>query len=38
VFKHRLECAPCVEDVEVLIIEATSVEIEKIARASLRRG
>ena len=38
VFKHRLECAPGVEDVEALIAEATSVEIEKLARASLRRG
>jgi len=38
VFKHRLECAPGVEDVDALIAEATSVEIEKLARASLRRG
>ena len=38
VFKHRLECAPGVDDVESLIAEATSVEIEKLARASLRRG
>ena len=38
VFKHRLECAPGVEDVDALISEATAVEIEKLARASLRRG
>jgi MoxR-like ATPase len=38
VFKHRLECAPGVEDVDGLIAEATAVEIEKLARASLRRG
>jgi MoxR-like ATPase len=38
VFKHRLECAPGVEDVNALIEEATAVEIEKLARASLRRG
>ena len=38
VFKHRLECAPGVEDVDALIAEATSLEIEKLARASLRRG
>ncbi len=38
VFRHRLECAPGVEDVEALITEATAVEIEKLARASLRRG
>ncbi|MGB5348758.1 MAG: AAA family ATPase [Polyangiales bacterium] len=38
VFKHRLECAPGVENVDALIQEATGVEIEKLARASLRRG
>jgi MoxR-like ATPase len=38
VFKHRLECAPGVDDVDALIAEATAVEIEKLARASLRRG
>ena len=38
VFKHRLECAPGVEDVSTLIEEATGVEVEKLARASLRRG
>ena len=38
VFKHRLECAPGVEDVDALIAEAAAVEIEKLARASLRRG
>ncbi len=38
VFKHRLECAPGVEDVDALIAEATAVEIEKLARSSLRRG
>ena len=38
VFKNRLECAPGVEDVDALIAEATAVEIEKLARASLRRG
>ena len=38
VFKHRLECAPGVEDVDALIAEATATEIEKLARASLRRG
>ncbi len=38
VFKHRLECAPGVEDIEALIAEATAVEIEKLAKASLRRG
>ncbi len=38
VFKHRLECAPGVENVDALIAEATSVEIEKLARASLRRS
>ena len=38
IFKHRLECAPGVEDVDALIAEATAVEIEKLARASLRRG
>ena len=38
VFKHRLECAPGVEDVDALIEEATAVEVEKLARASLRRG
>jgi len=38
VFKHRLECAPGVEDVEALIAEATAVEIEKLARTSLRRS
>jgi len=37
VFKHRLECAPGVDDVEGLIAEATAVEIEKLARASLQR-
>lgn len=36
VFKHRLECAPGVEDVDALIAEATAVEVEKLARASLR--
>jgi len=38
VFKHRLECAPGVEDVDALIAEAAAVEVEKLARASLRRG
>lgn len=38
VFKHRLECAPGVEDVDALIAEATAVEIEKLARVSLRRS
>jgi MoxR-like ATPase len=38
VFKHRLECAPGVEDVDALIEEAAAVEIEKLARVSLRRG
>jgi MoxR-like ATPase len=38
IFKHRLECAPGVEDVDTLIAEATAVEIEKLARVSLRRG
>jgi len=38
VFKHRLECAPGVEDIDALIAEATAVEIEKLARVSLRRG
>ena len=38
VFKHRLECAPGVEDVDALIVEAAVVEIEKLARSSLRRG
>ncbi len=38
VFKHRLECAPGVEDVDALIAESTAVEIEKLARASLRRS
>jgi MoxR-like ATPase len=38
VFKHRLECAPGVEDVDALIADSTAVEIEKLARASLRRG
>ncbi|MFW2388274.1 MAG: AAA family ATPase [Polyangiales bacterium] len=38
VFKHRLECAPGVEDVDALIEEASAVEVEKLARASLRRG
>ncbi len=38
VFKHRLECSPGVEDVDALIEEATAVEVEKLARASLRRG
>ncbi len=38
VFKHRLECAPGVEDVDALISEATEVEIEKLARVSLRHG
>ena len=38
VFKHRLECAPGVDDVEALIAEATAVEIEKLARTSLRRS
>ena len=38
VFKHRLECAPGVEDIEALIAEATAVEIEKLAKVSLRRG
>ena len=38
VFKHRLECAPGVDDVEALIGEATAVEVEKLARSSLRRG
>lgn len=38
VFKHRLECAPGVEDVDALIAHATGIEIEKLARASLRRG
>jgi MoxR-like ATPase len=38
VFEHRLECAPGVEDVDALIAEATMIEIEKLARASLRRG
>jgi MoxR-like ATPase len=38
VFKHRLECAPGVDDVDALIAESTAVEIEKLARASLRRG
>ncbi|MGB8328932.1 MAG: AAA family ATPase [Polyangiales bacterium] len=37
VFKHRLECAPGVEDVDALIAEAAGVEIEKLARVSLRR-
>jgi len=38
VFKHRLECAPGVEDVDALIAEAAAIEVEKLARASLRRG
>jgi MoxR-like ATPase len=38
IFKHRLECAPGVEDVDALIAEATAIEVEKLARASLRRG
>lgn len=38
VFKHRLECAPGVDDVDALIAEATAIEIEKLARVSLRRG
>ncbi|MEM8609334.1 MAG: AAA family ATPase [Myxococcota bacterium] len=38
IFKHRLECAPGVEDIDALIRESTAVEIEKLARASLRRG
>jgi len=38
VFKHRLECAPGVEDIDALIAEATAVEIEKLAKVSLRRG
>jgi MoxR-like ATPase len=38
VFKHRLECAPGVESIDALIKECTAVEIEKLARASLRRG
>jgi MoxR-like ATPase len=38
VFKHRLECAPGVEDVDALIADAATVEIEKLARASLRRS
>jgi MoxR-like ATPase len=38
VFEHRLECAPGVEDVDALIAEATAIEIEKLARASLRRS
>ncbi|MEM7138529.1 MAG: AAA family ATPase [Myxococcota bacterium] len=38
VFKHRLECAPGVEDIDALIQEAATVQIEKLARASLRRG
>ncbi|MGB5809797.1 MAG: AAA family ATPase [Polyangiales bacterium] len=38
VFKHRLECAPGVEDIDALIHESASVQIEKLARASLRRG
>ncbi len=38
VFKHRLECAPGVDDVDAIIAEATAAEIEKLARASLRRG
>lgn len=38
VFKHRLECAPGVEDIEALIGECASAQIEKLARASLRRG
>lgn len=38
VFEHRLECAPGVEDVDALIGEAAAIEIEKLARASLRRG
>ena len=37
VFKHRLECAPGVEDVGALIAESTALEIEKLARVSLRR-
>ena len=38
VFRHRLECAPGVDDVGALIAEATAVQIEKLARASLRRA
>jgi len=38
VFRHRLECAPGVEDVDALIAESTAVEIEKLARVSLRRS
>lgn len=38
IFKHRLECAPGVEDIDALIQESTAIEIEKLARASLRRG
>lgn len=38
VFEHRLECAPGVEEVDALIGEAAAIEIEKLARASLRRG
>ena len=38
VFKHRLECAPGVEAVDTLIAEATAIQIEKLATASLRRG
>ena len=38
IFRHRLECAPGVEDIDALIRESTAIEIEKLARASLRRG
>jgi len=37
VFEHRLECAPGVEDVAGLVREHAAVQVERLARASLRR-
>jgi MoxR-like ATPase len=38
VFKHRLECAPGLEDVSALIGESVAAQVERLARSSLQRA
>ncbi|MDQ3037918.1 MAG: AAA family ATPase [Myxococcota bacterium] len=37
VFTHRLECAPGVDDVMAVVREHTAMQVEKLARRSLRK-
>jgi MoxR-like ATPase len=38
VFKHRLECAPGLEDVSALVGESVGAQVERLARSSLQRS